>query len=69
MDNDTETPRTMTRKNVEFGNAIPRKFCHLEGNFNFWMKEYLKNSGKFDHIPGKLAFFLSCAKDQTRVTP
>ena len=49
---------TMARKNGEFGNVIPRKFCHLEGNFNLLdIKEIQKNSGKFDHMPRKFAFF------------
>ena len=39
-------------------NVIPRKFCYLEGNFDFFgIKKYIRNSGKLDHIPGKFAFF------------
>ena len=44
----------MAWKNREFGNVIPREFCHLEGNFailkeilTFWMKKYVRNSSCF----------------------
>ena len=48
----------MARKSGEFGNLIPRKCCHLEGNLNLSdIKKYIRNSGKRDHIPGKFEFF------------
>ena len=37
----------MARENEEFGNVTPRKVCHLEGNFDFLIKKYRGNSGKF----------------------
>ena len=48
---------TMARKYGEFRNVIPRKFCQLEGILTFWIKKYVRNSRKFDHFPGKFAFF------------
>ena len=65
-------PMTMARKSGEFGNLIPRKCCHLEGNLNLSdIKKYIRNSGKRDHIPGKFAFFravlMTCTCEEAHV--
>ena len=47
----------MVGKNGHFGKVIAGKFNHLEGNFDFWDKGYIRNSVKSDYFAGKNTLF------------
>ena len=47
----------MVGKSGQFGKVIAGKFNHLEGNFDFEIKKYIRNSGKSNYLAGKNKHF------------
>ena len=45
---------TMVGKSGQFSKVIAGKFNHLERNFVFEIKKYIRNSGKSDYLAGKM---------------
>ena len=50
------------------GISFPGNFAIWREILTFWIKKYIRNSGKFDHIPGKLAFFRAVHLPYEKVT-